>query len=385
MQKTRHVLVVHSSAELYGSDRSLLDLVRGRPGDLAMTVVLPEEGPLVQALADCGARVVVGEVCKIQRGMLSPGGLWRTGLAAWRAWRFLRGLHHEARFDLVYSNSVAILGGALAARACGLPHVWHVREILAGSRGLTLCFRWLVRRLSRRVVCNSEQTRAWIAGPGPADGRYATVWNGFDPAATGSDGTDVRRELGMGPGELLVVMVGRVNAWKGQGLLVDAFAKAVRRSRAPMRLVLVGSAFAGQEHFERELRQVVRDSGCADRIQLLPFRSDIEPVWAAADIAVVPSTEPEPFGRVAIEAMAHGKPVLAAAHGGLVEIVEPEVTGCLVAPRDAEALAQALCRLADDAELRRRWGAAGLARQRRLFSVHSYVESMASVLRSALS
>lgn len=384
MKKARHILVVHSSAELYGSDRSLLDLVRGRPFDLAMTVVLPEQGPLVQALVASGAQVVVGEVCKLQRGMLSLRGLWRTGVAAWRSLRFLRGLHRDAGFDLVYSNSVAILGGALAARVCGLPHVWHVREILAGSRGLTLGFRWLVRRLSSRVVCNSDQTLAWIAGAAGSDARYLTVWNGFDPSPTDPDPITVRIELGVEADEVLVVMVGRVNAWKGQGLLVTAFARAVKGCDVPMRLLLVGSAFAGQEHFEQALHRAVRDSGCSDRILVLPFRPQIEPVWAAADIAVVPSTEPEPFGRVAIEAMAHGKPVVAAAHGGLVEIVVPEVSGCLVPPRDVEALAGALTRLATDADLRRRWGAAGLARQRRLFSVHGYVERMAAVLRSAL-
>ena len=79
------VLIVHSSAELYGSDRSLLAFVQRRPAAMQVTVALPEYGPLVAALQACGAQVVVGEVCKIRRDMLSPAGMLCMVGAAWRS------------------------------------------------------------------------------------------------------------------------------------------------------------------------------------------------------------------------------------------------------------------------------------------------------------
>jgi glycosyltransferase involved in cell wall biosynthesis len=91
-------------------------------------------------------------------------------------------------------------------------------------------------------------------------------------------------------------------------------------------------------------------------------------VWAASQIAVVPSTEPEPFGRVAIEAMAHSLPVVAAAHGGLTEIVVDGQTGHLVAPADPSALAAAIGKLASEPALRNRLGAAGRIRQHSHFT-----------------
>ena len=143
-KKRTRILVVHSSAELYGSDRSLLDFVRNRGDDIQITVALPEQGILVRELEAAGATVIVGEVCKIQRGMFSPRGMVKTLAAALRAVRFLGRARQGGDFDLVYSNTVAVLGGALCARLWNRPHVWHVREILAGSGALTCGFRRLV-------------------------------------------------------------------------------------------------------------------------------------------------------------------------------------------------------------------------------------------------
>lgn len=379
-----HVLVVHSSAELYGADRSLLDFVRLRPRELTLTVVLPEPGPLQAALVDAGAQVLVGEVCKVQRGMLSPVGLLRTLRAAGRSLAFLGRLHRAHPFNVVYSNSVAVLGGALLARRFSVPHVWHVREIIAGSPRLSWAFRKLVRWGAVRVICNSDSTRSWIADGGEqcAD-RYRTVWNGYELATEPVDRAAARQALGAADGELLIVLVGRINAWKGQFLLVEAFAELVRSGAGPVRLAIVGSAFAGQEHFEVQLRDAVAASGCAKRIGLYPFRPDVETVWAAADVAVVPSIDPEPFGRVAVEAMAFGTPVVAAAHGGLVEIVDDGVTGLLVPPRDRAALTAALSQLAGDGDLRAAMGCAGNQRQRDFFSLQAYVNRVTALLTEA--
>jgi glycosyltransferase involved in cell wall biosynthesis len=375
------VLIVHASAELYGSDRSLLDFVRLRPSGLEACVALPEDGPLVAALRAAGAEVVLGDVGKLRSDMKTPAGALRALRSTLRSQRFLGALHRARPFDLVYSNSIAIVGGALAARRWGLPHVWHVREIVADSPGLAGVFRWMVHRGAERVLCNSDETRAWIGGAG--QGRYITVWNGYDAPAHQPPQAQAREALGLPADGLLVVMVGRVNRWKGQGLLVRAFAAAQARATTPMRLLLLGSAAEGQQVHEQALAQDVAASGCADRIHVQPFRPDVELAWVAADLAVVPSTEPEPFGRVAVEAMAFGKPVIAAAHGGLVEIVDPGETGLLVAPRDVAALENALVRMADDAALRTRMGSAGLARQRSQFSLARYAQAVSEHLAQA--
>jgi glycosyltransferase involved in cell wall biosynthesis len=378
-----HVLVVHSSAELYGSDKSLLDFVQAKQAEFEFTVALPEEGPLVELLRAAGARVAVMDVCKVRRDMLKPAGL----LAVWRSTRrsipALQALAGARPFELVYSNTMAVLAGALLARRAGLPHVWHVREIVANSRLMTWGFRCLALGLASRLVCNSGQTRAWIEGPGLRD-RCEVVWNGVDSTAPGDRREQERQAQGYVEQDLVFCFVGRLNAWKGQLLAVEALERLHARCPGRHRLLIVGSAFTGQEHFEAELEARLAASPCRDAIRRLPFRDDIDSIWQAADVVLVPSLEPEPFGRVAIEAMAHGRPVIAAAHGGLVEIVDDGRTGLLFKPRDAEALTAAMERLAADSALRLGMGSAGRERQASLFSVAAYAERMARVFKQTL-
>jgi len=380
-EKALRILVVHSSAELYGSDRSLLDFVRHRGRHIQVTVALPEQGILVKELEAAGAKVIVGEVCKIQRGMFTPRGMLGTVLAAFRSIRFLGSARHNDRFDIVYSNTVAILGGALCARLWGVPHVWHVREILAGSKTLTAGFRHLVAGLSSAVVCNSGQTLEWIR-PNKNSDKYKVIWNGFDVPLVDLDRVAERARLGMTTDDILFVLVGRINAWKGQKLLVEAFASLAPGIATRAQLAIVGSAPAGQEHYESDLVAYVAKLGVSDRVKMIPYRADIDAIWVAADVVVVPSTEPEPFGRVAIEAMGFKQPVIAAAHGGLVEIVVDGVTGRLVAPCDVKALAEAMTEMISDAGLRHSMGEAGFARQCALFSVDGYASQLTSVMNA---
>lgn len=382
-ERLLRLLVVHSSADLYGSDKSLLDFVKQSANRFQMTVVLPATGPLVAALEQAGATVLVGEVCKIQREMFSPSGILKLVRSAFLSLGFLGRVHAAQRFDLVYSNTVALLGGALAALRWGVPHVWHVREIMSNSRTLTLAFRAMVAALSTKVVCNSGETLAWI-GPAGHAAKYSVVWNGFDVVDKIFDRQAFRASMGVADGEVLFVLVGRINWWKGQKLLVEAFSLLDAHTRGKCKVAIVGSAPDGQAHYEAELAQCIAAYGCADRITVYPHRADIDPVWDAADVVVVPSTEPEPFGRVAIEAMGFGKPVIAAAHGGLIEIVVDGTTGLLVKPRDPAALAHALQSLANNAAWRHQLGQAGLVRQRELFSVNRYANQLLEALSSTV-
>lgn len=379
----RRLLIVHSSAELYGSDRSLLDFVSQQRAGFDITVLLPEDGPLCALLRAAGARVAIGEVCKVQRQMLGPRGLLRTLGAGWRALRDIRRLAGERPFDLVYTNTVAVFAGALYAFVSRRPHVWHIREILAGSPLLTRGFRAIVSALSDVIVCNSHQTRDWIALPRSRE-RCRVVWNGVAVAAPQDRREAERASRGWSADTVVFALAGRLNAWKGQPLALSAFEQLNAQLPGRAALWLVGSAFAGQEHFEQTLQQRLAASSAASSARLEPFRPDVEAVWEAADVVLVPSTEPEPFGRVAIEAMAFGRPVIAAAHGGLLDIVTADDSGLLVPPRDAEALAAAMRRLATDAPLRERLGAAARLRQQQVFSVEAYVQGVTAALQQAL-
>jgi glycosyltransferase involved in cell wall biosynthesis len=380
------VLMLHQSAELYGSDRVALRLCEGlRAAGFQVVALVPFDGPLVPSLRAAGAECHVGPVGKVARSDLTPVGVlvWSADLV--KGLRAIRYALRGRRPDLVYSNTLAVIAGALWARLHGVKHVWHVHEILPRPPLVQRLYSTALRLLADKVVCNSTATRRWILGTERALGdRTAVVWNGVDepPQQPFGSSARLRAELGCGAGEILTVLVGRINGWKGQEVLVDAADRLWASGKRHLRFAIVGGPPPGQrEHLERLLDRIAR-SPARPAIRLLEFTDDPTAVWEACDVAVVPSTAPEPFGLVAVEAMAAGKPVVAAAHGGLLDIVEDGNTGLLVPPGDAAALAGALSRLADDEGLRRRMGDAGRERQRRLFTADEQKRQIGLICRS---
>jgi glycosyltransferase involved in cell wall biosynthesis len=165
-----------------------------------------------------------------------------------------------------------------------------------------------------------------------------------------------------------VALVGRVSDWKGQDVLIRALAEAPLVERGAVAL-LAGDPAPGAGELPHRLEMLAGGLGVAERVRWLGFRADVDDVWAAADVAVVPSTRPEPLGLVAMEAGAAGLPVVASAHGGVAEVVRDGETGLIVPPGDALALASAVRLLADDPGLAARMGAAARERVAEHFGV----------------
>jgi glycosyltransferase involved in cell wall biosynthesis len=145
--------------------------------------------------------------------------------------------------------------------------------------------------------------------------------------------------------------------------------------------VVGGVHRAGREYAE-QLEQRVRALGLERELTFTGFRSDMPDVMGGLDVVVHASVRPEPFGRVILEAMLLGKPVIATRAGGVPELIEEGRTGFLVAPGDAAALASRLARLAADEGLRRRIGVAARAWAVERFSLHRHVESMSAIYDS---
>lgn len=383
----RNLLVVHQSAELYGSDRSLLELLQGIDRRHWYPIVcLPERGPLMDALTSEELEVHVLPVVKVSRSLFNPSGIVRLGPQVARALRGLDTATRGRRIDLVYSNTLAVWGGALWAQKRQVPHVWHVREIVERPWLVGWLMRRLAQLLSVRVICNSEQTRQWLDAVPPGR-RSVVVWNGIresiPPSSNERDSS--RRQLGVLDPRPVILLLGRISPIKGQTLLLDAAEILMRRSSPPFLVVMVGGPPPGQPELRDALETRLRTSPAANVVQLFDFAPDVRRFFAAADVLAVPSRQPESFGRVAVEAMATGLPVVAAAHGGLADIVDPGRTGLLVPPNDAEALADALAKLAEDPQMRNEMGQAGRLRQQERFSLQAYRTGVWRVFEEALS
>ncbi len=345
------ILCVHPNGELYGSDRVFLQSVRAlkeRWPKAAITALVPFDGPLAAELRRIVADVRVEPIYVLRRSELGPRFLARLPRLLARVARARRLM---AGRDLCYISTVVVADFLLASRFRRRPVLVHVHELPTGATRLV--FSTLLKTANAALIHISAAVRNSFAGLG---GRHAfVVPNGV--AAFKGPASGPRDD-----GRLRLLLIGRFNAWKGQPLLLDALAMMPASKCARIEARLVGSVYAGQTHFADAIREGIARHGLGDTVSVLPFDPDPSGHYGWADVVVVPSIEPEPFGLVAIEAMAAGKPVIAARHGGLAEIVVDGVTGTLVRPGDSGALAAAIGTYLDDPARAAREGAAGAAR-----------------------
>ncbi|MEB3337769.1 MAG: glycosyltransferase family 4 protein [Leptolyngbyaceae bacterium] len=248
-------------------------------------------------------------------------------------------------YDLIYANTQkALVVGAIASVLSHRPLVYHLHDILSldhfspANRAIAVK---LANRFASLVIANSQATQAAFVAAGGQLNRTQVVYNGFEPERYSQIHTDrnqIRQQLDLLNPGFLVGHFSRLSPWKGQHILLNALAQCPTEIGA----IFVGDALFGEQAYAQQLQEQVIQLNLQDRVQFLGFRSDIVPLMAACDLVAHTSTAPEPFGRVIVEAMLCGRPVLAAGAGGAVELVEPGKTGWLVPPGDADALARAI-------------------------------------------
>lgn len=359
----------------------LADLLRGLRGVVESRVVLFDEGPFADVLRKEGFAV---DVLPLKlRTTKAAGKLTRLldlpllGVLALKLACRARGC------DLIYANTPkAMVAGALAARLSGKRLVFHLHDILDATHFSLANVRLLVNLANKQaaaVIANSRATeRAFVRAGGRA-GLTTVVYNGFDLAGRSTpDRVSVRRELGWADEQPVAVIAGRIAEWKGQHVLIEALRQAPK-----WRACIVGDALftEGDQDYKQRLEEMARDPVLVGRVEFVGFVDDPARFYAAADAVVHCSTAPEPFGRVIVEGMLAGRPVIATNHGGATEILQSGVTGWLVSPGDAHALAGTLETLRNDKEGTRKVALAGQEDARRRFELGEIVGQVKEVLR----
>ncbi len=248
------------------------------------------------------------------------------------------------KYDLIYANTQkALVVGALASFFSRRPLVYHLHDILSPEHFSKTNRRIAVtsaNRFASLVIANSQASlNAFVAAGGRQD-LAAIVYNGFDPKVyqiPESDVSQIRQHLGLHK-QFVIGHFSRLAPWKGQHILIEAIAQCPENVTA----ILVGDALFGEQDYVQQLHQQVTALGLEKRVKFLGFRSDIPLLMTACDLIAHTSTSPEPFGRVIVEAMLCGKPVVAAKAGGAIELVEQGVNGFLVTPGNPQELAQTI-------------------------------------------
>jgi glycosyltransferase involved in cell wall biosynthesis len=347
------VLFVSHSSERNGAERMLLDVLCGLDrGKFRPFLALPRTGPLQREAEEAG---ITTRVLPMKWSLTERSKTWKQPLT--RAWNFpgvirmARLIRNEA-VDLVVTNTSAIWTGAFAARRAGVPHVWFVHEILDGENPLLshiLGRKALIRRMDElacRIVANSRASARAFEGTG----KVLVIGNGIDTRRRSApDLAALRVSLGLGESDATLGVIGKIYPGKGQKEAVLAL-DLLKRRRPDVRLLVVGEV--KDRRYAGEVRETVRRLGLEKDVIFPGFREDLSGILALLKVLILASTV-DSLGRVGLEAMAAGTPVVAVAAGGLPEVVIDGRTGVLVKSADPARIAEGAARVLDDPELAR--------------------------------
>jgi glycosyltransferase involved in cell wall biosynthesis len=272
-----------------------------------------------------------------------------------------------------------MFSGARAALRLGLPHVWAIHEILGGPKPFLSYYRGkkalarLIVDHSDRIIVNSEASRAPFAGSGKA----VLIHNGIDPRrADPGRVAALRAELGIAPGEFVIAVIGKIYEGKGQREALAA-AGLLAPKYPNLRWLVVGAV--GDASYDRRIREAVSAAGIENRIIFTGYRSDLANLLGLTGAVVVPSVV-ESFGRVALEAMASGVPVLAVRAGGLPEIIIHDENGFLLESREPAEIALGIQFVLEHPDRAAAAAAAGLRTVREQYTVEAQVRAVEAVL-----
>ena len=369
----KNILFIHQSAELYGSDKTLLlllskiDRLKYNP-----VVILPEDGPLKTKLENYGIKVIIAPVLKLYRKIFTVKNIINFFKDFRKTIKIVDSLNKEYKFDIIYSNTLAVLLGAIYTKKRKIKHIWHVHEIIVHPKIIALIFPKLLKNYSDLIICNSKATLKNLTDKEPKlNNKSRVIYNGLD-IPTIKEINISKEEFGFNKKDIIITLIGRISRLKGHNWLLNTFKSKFFNS--DIKLLFVGSPVIGQEFYLVEIEEFISTNNLSNKVKILPFTSNLNPIWSITDIAIMPSTEAESFGLVALEAMLFKKPVIASNLGGLREIVKNNETGFLVEPNNEIELEIAIEKLVNNSILRNSMGENGFERAKQKFDLSRYID-----------
>jgi glycosyltransferase involved in cell wall biosynthesis len=375
------ILQVIPRLDAGGAERTTIDIARALTREEFHAVVATEGGRLEPELRAAGAKLL-----HMPLDSKTP----HVTLA--NTARLARAIRHED-VKLIHARSRAPAWSALvAARSTGIPFVTTYHGIYNARNPLKRFYNSVMAK-GDAIIANSQWTADHIVREhGTPRERIVIVHRGvdlqhFDPAGVAPSRVEaIRNAWGVAPDQLVVLLPGRLTRWKGQLVFVDALAQLAREGvLTNTRAILAGDP-QGRSAYVTELRKTIEANGLTNFVMIADHITDMPAAYLASDIVISASTDPEAFGRVAAEAGAMARPVIATNHGGARETVLDNVSGMLTPPGDAGALARALkTMLEGGADRRRNMGGCGRAHVRANFSLEQMCARTLTIYRDLLS
>ena len=373
----KRILYLHAGAEMYGADKVLLELIKGLDSkEFEAHVILPNDGVLVEALRQVGAQVSVLDYPILRRKYFNPKGI-ADYIRSYNFYAKQIALYaREHSIDMVHNNTAAVLEGIYLKRKLKLPLIWHVHEIIVKPKAISDFINMLMGRYADKIVTVSQAVANHIKqSPFIKDSQVKVIYNGVDNTVYyPMDASSIRKKFDIAQDALVIGMIGRVNAIKGQNDFIEAVEPLLEKNEQAVAF-LAGGVFPGEEWRLEELDKRIASSSVVSQIHRIDYYDKTSELYNMFDIFVLPSIKPDSLPTVVLEAMACSKPVVGYNNGGIAEMVVDDKSGHLVKPNSPQELTNAIFLLLDSSEKREQFGREGYQRQKELFSLDSYIKN----------
>ena len=361
----RILAISNHSVMLGGGEHSFLGLLSHLPHIWKPFAFVPYEGELKARLREKGIDTQVVLLPSIKPWFI------HNIFACLRSYFIVC---QKYRPDLIYANgSRAAFYGGLVGKLLGLPVIWHCR--IADKDP---CLDFLLVRMSNCIIANSHATARRFGSRWK--NKIIVVHNGVD--IEWLTDSSVKKPDFSSKNCKVIINVARVSRLKRHDVILKAF-EEVAMQEPDVHLFFIGEKDMEEPKWWDYLQEVTHRSHFSERIHWIGQVDDVRPWYRIATLLVLPS-ENESFGRVLVEAMASGLPVVATLSGGIPEIVRHNKDGILVTPGSVREVAEAIQKLLCDDNLRRRFGIAGKERSK-AFSLETHVEKMVQVFEETKS
>ena len=334
-QPTKRILLLHSSNDMYGASRIVLQvidiLIKAK---YEVHVILPYKGVLNKIITDKGASCSIYNLGVLRKKYLNLKGLYNRFLKIKKAKKYISNYIDKNHIDLLYTSTSVIISGALAAKKSDIPNISHIHEIPTANKSYEIFIAFFVRYFSQKVIVVSNSVaKHWQ--PYLKKKQLIKVYNGIVfPLTEVSEYT--KRKIGQ---DITVTSIGRLIPGKGHKYFIEV-AKELLKLNNQYQFLIVGDTFPGYESYEKELKTLVIENDLHEKIHFLGYRKDIEVILAKSDLVFHSSITPDSLPTVLFEAIKMRVPVVATELAGAVEILDNGNCGLLVPLYNAKKTAE---------------------------------------------
>lgn len=376
------ILFVTHYSTLYGANLSMCGLIedlRNRYG-CEITVLIPFSGELTERLMDLGIQYIVSsfyqwEQLKINKLMPRIKNQIKKILNHYLFYKAYKKLSKD--FDIVHSNSSVIHIGDYIANKFKVPHIWHLREYGSVDYNLEYIYsqKYVEKRYSRAASCIaiSNDILSFYQKLFPTCG-FSKIYNGI------AECKEVKRFVKDNSETVCFCCVGLICEGKRQLDILKAAQKLIEVGPLNFHITFIGT---GDEKYLEELNSFINKYEMQKYVSFLGHQKDVLSIIQNEDVGIITSKR-EAFGRVTVEYMFSSMPVIGAASGGTIEIVQDGVTGLLFEPENVDDLYSKMKYFIENKQKIVEFGKKGRERAHNCFSIDKNTDAVMELYKKVL-